>query len=213
MSSILSKIIVISFFLLIYMPSEGQDSTMHSTPNYFDSQTKRNRFYIGTDFGVGLGFKSESLSITKATTLIDASFTPKIGFFPIKRLLVGGVYDLSSSLTVLEGQNQYYLSNSNYGLFSRYYLKNGLFGEVSYGWGNGYELTQIAGLDLAERNDFDSRRQAYSIGISNFWLKRFNFEILLRYSRVDGNYKESETESLELSGLAVKAGVGFSIGK
>lgn len=208
------KLVVIILFLANCSLALAQEKEVpSSTPNYFEFQTKRNHIYVGTDFGVGLGFKSESLTITEATTLVDASFSPKIGFFPVRQLLIGGIYDLSSSLTVLEGQDQYYLTNSAYGIFGRYYLKNGLFAEASYGWGNGYELARIAGSDFSEKNNFDSRRKSLSIGISNYWLKRFNFEVLLRYSQINGNYSSSDTRKLEISGLAVKAGVGFSIGK
>jgi len=184
------------------------------TVDRFSLQTKAKRCYAGIDFGVGLGFKSSSLSYSNATTLVDASFAPKVGYFPVKQVLVGLSTDISNSLTVLDGQDQYGISNISFHPFVRYYFMKGIFAEGMYGIGRGKETFRGGSNDELLTNSFNSKRYSVGLGIANYWLDRCSFELLLSYGNVQGDFARlDENSPLKISGLSVKAGIGVSIGK
>lgn len=181
----------------------------YQTKEYFKSQTKQFQLYTGIDMGMGLGFRASNLSYADATALIDANFTPKIGFFPLKQLLVGGSFDLFGSIASFDAQNSYSLYSQTWGGFMRYYLKGGFFGELQYGRGKGIEERKQS-QSVALRQ-FQTERYSIGVGIANFWASHFNFEVLLKYNNAAGRF--DDTRDLYISGVSVNAGIGFSIGR
>ena len=196
--------------VMAFGQNEGEKA---ETLTNFTSQTQAGRWYIGSDFGVGLGFRNNSLSIADATTVIDASFNPKAGYFLKNKWLVGVSTDISNTIAVLEGQEQYKVSNIAFSPFMRYYFAGGVFAEGMAGIGRGTETSYNTTTRTRDRNVFDSKRYSLGLGISNYWLKRWSFEVLIRYSSYQGDFQQSTASPIQLSGLSVKAGVGVSIGK
>lgn len=190
---------------LLYSSADDDSATNKS---YFEQQTKQFSLYAGTDLSMGLGFRASNLSYSDATALIDATATPKIGFFPISQLMIGGNFDFFGSLASFNARDSYALYSQTWGGFLRYYLKGGFFGEAQYSRGRGYERTNQQGVKQVK--DFQTERYSIGVGIANFWTEHFNFEVLLKYNSSHGAY--NDTRGIYLSSLSLTAGIGFTLG-
>ena len=194
----------------------GQDTTQASSNDkktaihsYFNKQTKQFNIYTGVDLAMGLGFRTQTLSYTDATALVEGSISPKIGFFPLNRWMIGVAHDIGGSMASFNSWESYTLYTRTWGGFTRYYIKGGLFGELQYGWGKGTE--NITKDGISNIHSFRSERYTIGLGLAGFWTKNFNFELLLRYS--DAHRNTNDNRAIYQSGLSVTAGAGFSLGR
>ena len=184
-------------------PAEAEDLL----ESYAGRQTQQLGVYIGVDMAMGLGFRTSSLSYSDATAIIDASTTPKVGFFPINRLMVGGNFDFVGSIASFNAADSYAVYSKTWGGFMRYYLKGGFFGELQYNQGQGFERSTKQGL--TDTQMFQTERYSVGVGLANFWTKYASFEVLLKYNSSNGQF--NDTRDVYLSGLSITAGVGFTI--
>ena len=177
--------------------------------NNYRRQTAKNQFYLGSSFGLGIGFQNYSLAVANSTPIADGVLNPKIGFFPINRLLIGGTMDYSLSLAISEGQSNYEVHTQTFGTFARYYVTKTLFLEGQYGWGTGKEIKN----EPSTKQAFSAQRYSVGFGVAHFWAKRISFELMMRYSGAKGTGLDVDSNTIHLSNLGITAGIGYVIGK
>lgn len=193
----------------------GQDANtdkeilINSSHHHFLNQTKQFNIYTGVDLAMGIGFRTQTLSYEDATAIAEGSLTSKIGFFPINRLMIGPSYETVGSMTSFSAWDSYSLSARTWGGIMRYYIKGGLFGEFQYGWGKGKEQFSNDGINTS--HNFRSERYTIGLGLAAFWVKNFNFEVLLRYNNATRTINDQR--NTYQSGLSVTAGAGFAFSK
>lgn len=213
--------------LLFWLPVQAQESDIDSLPDeQYDSlirqqekanfafQTARRAWVVGLDFGLGLGYRNDDLGLQNSTTLLDIGGCPKIGYFVLPRLLVGLNNDIYASFATFGAKTEYSLYNITIGPMVRYYPTRHLLTEIQYGAGVGHEFSD-RGRGVEKRN-FGGQRFSAGIGISNFWFKRLNIELIARYNIAAGNFSErdlQQTPTVYFSGLSINAGINFRIGK
>jgi hypothetical protein len=205
------KIFLFIVFLLCSIQTFAQNFQEAEEEQFFKYQTLKNRWHISGNFGLGLGFRNKSLSLNNSTVLVDVSFNPKIGIFLIERLQAGVAYDYHASVTSFGEKNDYGVFSSVIGAYTRYYTPKGFFGELQYGLGGGRERFRNGSnqqIDYA----INTQRFSAGIGIASFWTKRFNFEIMLRYSRAS-NKNIDTSERFTSSRLAILGGLSVALGK
>jgi hypothetical protein len=205
------RIIFLLILLLFSFQALGQGFQDAEEGQFFKYQTLKNRWHISGNFGIGLGFRNKSLSLNNSTVLVDVSFNPKIGIFLIERLQTGVAYDYHASVTSFGEKNDYAVFSSVIGAYTRYYTPKGFFAELQYGVGGGRERFRNGSN---QQIDFGINTQRFSggIGIASFWTKRFNFEIMLRYSRAS-NKNTDTSERFTSSRLAILGGLSVALGK
>ncbi|WP_020526576.1 hypothetical protein [Flexithrix dorotheae] len=176
----------------------------------FLSQTRQGKGYLGFNFGIGLGFRNENLTFSNSTVLVEVNFMPTIGIFVFNGLLIGASYDNFNSVASFGYQDFYALYLQNINFTTRYYTKGGLFLEGQLGVGQGNE--NFKRFNNETINEFDSKKIAFGIGLANFWTRKFNFELMLKYSVMDAEYN-SISDDFSLNGLRLSAGISYSLGK
>ena len=165
---------------------------------------------MGFNFGIGLGFRNENLTFSNSTVLVEVNFMPTIGIFVFNGLLIGASYDNFNSVASFGYQDFYALYLQNINFTTRYYTKGGLFLEGQLGVGQGNE--NFKRFNNETINEFDSKKIAFGIGLANFWTRKFNFELMLKYSVMDAEYN-SISDDFSLNGLRLSAGISYSLGK
>lgn len=192
----------------------AQDNTTATTggfQNNFKLQTAKDKVFIGASFGGGLG-SYESYSLSKGAdnaTLIDGVGNPKIGFFPINRLMIGGNFDYSFAISIAEVEEDYFITSATIGPIIRYYFAKTLYFEGQYGWGRGQQ--KIKSVDSNIR-DFSAQRYSIGFGVAHFWAKRFSFELMMRYSAARGRIIGQNTEQIDMTNIGITAGLGYVFG-
>ncbi|MGB0525924.1 MAG: hypothetical protein ACPGJS_23290 [Flammeovirgaceae bacterium] len=172
----------------------------------FRQQTAQGMLYAGTNFGLGIGLQSSSVSVADAQPLIDGVSNTKLGVFPIPRLLVGANFDFAGAMVIQgdpgESERELVLTKT-IGPFVRYYLSKSIFAEGQYGWGSGEERNGDA---TPEPEEFSAQRYVVGVGLAQFWGKRIAFELMARYSGIQGDV-------VYLGNIGVTAGIGVTIGQ
>ena len=169
-------------------------------------QTRKGNLLVNAGFGMGMGFRNDNLVITNSTALVDYSLNLRCGLFVSNRWLAGAGYQHYTSLAAFDYQNEYRFSFSAYTLLGRYYWRSGIFGEATAGLGNGRE--RFVTDQQEQLVSFNGHYYSMGMGIGNFWFKKFNFELMVRYHRAVTSY-ESVPENLQMSGLGISGGIAF----
>jgi hypothetical protein len=189
---------------------QNSDSNQNIETEFREFQLKKGKFYAGINFGVGLGFRSNSNSFQNTTALVEVYFAPRVGYFVYNRCLVGLNSEITTTVASFDYKTDYYLLSTTTGIFGRYYLKNGFFADAEYGLGKGTQ-GYLDGKTTRIENGFSASRVSVGIGAGSFWLKRVAFEILLKYSYVHA--EADKNDLVELNSFRIVAGVGIAIGK
>jgi hypothetical protein len=178
---------------------------------YFANQTSRRQLWLGVGFGMGMGIRSNSVVIGSSTALLDINASPSVSVFLAERWLLGINYDLYVSVANFGYESQYRVLLQTVSPSVRYYYRaRGVFSEVKYGWGYGSE--RFDENHVLEERTFSGNRLSVGMGFGNFWMSHVNFELLLKYTRYDGNYR-SQQERVLLNGLNFTAGINIHLGK
>lgn len=156
-----------------------------------DAQFNRGRLLAGGS----LGFSSQK---TNDISTNSFSFQPNVGFFVVDNLAIGA--DLSISIFSFEnGKTQSF----SFDPFVRYYLKPGIFGEGSIGFGKvKIENDQIGSSDNSLFN--------WSVGVGYAWFLNDHvaLEPVIRYQ--NSKFDDSDFST---SGLALQIGLQVYLGK
>jgi hypothetical protein len=200
----------LAIFILLFNASYclAQDETgiRELERGFLRYQLQKGRFSVGTDFALGLGYRSNNLLIGSSTVLVDINFSGRVGYMLFERLMVGMKGNLFQSVTTFDFQNQYRLRSQTMGGLVRYYTSYGLFAETFGGPAIGTENRTRNGMDNSR--SFSGLHLSGGAGFANFWAPRFNFEIALRYNWMQGSFDQF-ADQLQFRGITLNAGIGY----
>lgn len=163
-----------------------------------DAQFNRGRFLAGGS----LGFSSQK---TNDISNRSFSFQPNVGFFVVDNLAIGA--DLSISVFSFEdGQTQSFSKTQSFSFdpFVRYYLKPGIFGEGSVGFGKG----KIESDQIGSSGDYSLFNWSLGVGYAWFLNDHVALEPVIRYEN-----SKFEGRDFSTSGLALQIGLQVYLGK
>ncbi|KXX69038.1 hypothetical protein [Flammeovirga sp. SJP92] len=176
----------------------------------FIVQTSKKQILTGFGYGLGFAYQNRNLGFTNSNVLIDAFGNLYAGYFIIDELMIGGfvhgglrtlsfTYDNKNIETFLGG-----------GPRVRKYLKNGIFGELSYA----RSKTRVTYTVQDNTAKFDGYGNVYgvSLGFGNFWTPRVSLEIVLNYYYIESHY-DIYTVPNTSSNFSITASISFATKK
>lgn len=210
--------LVILFCLAVHghgfaQSTETKDLNLSDEQKNFYHQTKQGNFYFGFDYGMGFTVNNKRITINDSKVNVDFLVSPMLGYYIKDRWLLGVHFDNAGSVLFTDYNNkshQYYYST---GIFSRYYLKGGVFGEVKYGLGSGFDKYTINGVEW--EYDLTTHKGSFGVGISNYWMKRISLDLIARYNftRYISDTEEFDVITTRSYGLTISAGISILLGK
>ncbi|MEH0155666.1 hypothetical protein V6R21_16075 [Limibacter armeniacum] len=205
-------------FSAIWAQEAHEEIRRNDELSNFNWQTGKGRLYTGLDYGLGFSVQnkpSRQIFVNSRVTF-NATLSPSVGYFVYDRWLVGIHFDNAGSLLTQDYNNEYLLYYYTAGVFTRYYLKWGLFGELRYGYGDGIERLLLSG----EKFKFDLNANNYTVGvgISNYWTRRVSFDVIARYNYATLEYSylkraNSDDDKFSNDGITISAGISVILGK
>ncbi|MBD0402096.1 hypothetical protein [Flammeovirga sp. EKP202] len=212
---------IFSTFIFIYLlifsfAGVAQDKDRPQTLAHSDedenfiTQTSKKQILTGFGYGLGFAYQNRNLGFTNSNILVDAFGTLYAGYFIIDELMIGGF--LHGGLRTLS----FTYDNKNIETFIgggprvRKYLKNGIFGELSYARSK-TRLTYTVQDNTAK---FDGYGNVYgiSLGFGNFWTPRISLEIVLNYFYIESHY-DIYTVPNTSSNFSITASISFATKK
>ena len=204
-----------SFFMLLFSMHHVYSQQDTSSLKIFDEEidnylhiTRKGNLVTGLDFGMGIGLRNDNIKIESATAIVDFTVSPRIGYFIKQGISTGFDFDYFGSVATFNYQDEYRFILRSYNIFCRYQSPKGFVAEVAGGYGDGNEKYINNG---SENNvDFEGYRYSIAAGLTNYWAKNISFELMLKYTGSQANYKNIE-ESFYLNGLSLGAGITLNL--
>ena len=180
------------------------------TVGLVNAQTEKGNMIVGGD--VSLDFatnKAESNGTTVdvgKTTEIE--FSPQFGYFVMDRLAIGAELTYQSETFKPDGGGgDDKFSLVGLGPFVKYYLENGIFGQLNAGFGSGkFETTN--GQGATQETKYSASTWRLGVGYAAFLNEHIAVEPMLSYGSDVLKNKDTDVKSIDNS---FRISVGFTI--
>lgn len=192
-----------------FAQKEKRSGTLVHSDEYknFVFQTSKKQVLVGFGYGLGFAYQNQNLGFTNSNVLIDAFGSFSTGYFVMNEFMVGAFLHGGLRTISFNYDNKNVETFIGVGPKIRKYLKNGIFGELSYAKSKTL-LTYTIQDNIAK---FDGYGNIYGagLGFGNFWTKRISLEIVLNYYFIETHY-DINSEPNTSSNFSVTASISFA---
>ncbi|WP_052172475.1 outer membrane beta-barrel protein [Psychroserpens jangbogonensis] len=195
------KLLIVTILLFTTINALAQDKEESTNP------TDKGNFIVdGSIFFSTNNSKSQQDGIKIKNKSFGIGISPKAAYFIIDRLALGIETSFNyteNEFTNIDGNKSSNISRSFLiGPFARYYLKNGLFGQASLGFGS----------SKSDSNSFENRsdffRYQFGLGYAFFLNEHTSLEPIITYQH---NKTTSDQSTFETTNNGFTLGIGFTI--